>query len=453
MSNINIGWEEWVSLPKLGLPALISKTDTGAQTSALHAFNIQPFGSEKKPKVRFGINPIEGNEQFSIYCSADVVDVRTITSSNGISELRYVIETSVVIGEVTRNIEITLTNRENMKYKMILGRSALDGFTVQPEKSFEQPLLSYDLYKNIKKQMPARRSLRIAVLTLEPNNYSTRRIVEAAEANDHVCELINTKRCYLNIQSVDPNVHYDGKALPHYDVVIPRIGSSITFYGMAVVRQFEAMGTFCLNSADAIGISRDKLAAHQVLARHRIPMPNTAFANLPKDTDNLIGLVSGSPLVVKLLESTQGKGVLLADTKKSASGIINAFRKLNAPFIVQEFIKESSGTDIRCLVIGNKVVAAMMRTSADDDFRSNLHAGGKAKRITITKEERTISIKATKALGLNIAGVDIIRTATGPKVLEVNSSPGLEGIESVSKKDIANLIINYIEKKSGFKSL
>ena len=222
---------------------------------------------------------------------------------------------------------------------------------------------------------------------------------------------------------------------------------------MAVVRQFEAMGTFCLNSADAIGISRDKLAAHQVLARHRIPMPNTAFANLPKDTDNLIGLVSGSPLVVKLLESTQGKGVLLADTKKSASGIINAFRKLNAPFIVQEFIKESSGTDIRCLVIGNKVVAAMMRTSADDDFRSNLHAGGKAKRVTITKEERTISIKATKALGLNIAGVDIIRTATGPKVLEVNSSPGLEGIESVSKKDIANLIINYIEKKSGFKSL
>ncbi|MDB4244599.1 30S ribosomal protein S6--L-glutamate ligase [Gammaproteobacteria bacterium] len=447
--NLNVGWEEWVSLPELGLPSLVSKTDTGAATSALHAFNIQPFGSKTRPKVRFGINPIEDNNQFAIYCSANVSDVRTVTSSNGMSELRYVIETELVIGDVKKKIEITLTNRENMKYKMILGRSALDGFTVQPEISFEQGFLSYDLYKNIKKQVPARRSLRIAILTIEPNNYSTKRLVEAAEARDHVCELINTRRCYLNIQSHKPEVHYEGEALPHFDAIIPRIGSSITFYGMAVVRQFQAMGTYCLNSSSSIGLSRDKLAAHQTLVSHRIPMPNTAFANSPHDTESLIDLASGAPLVLKLLESTQGKGVLLAESRKAAAGVISAFQKLNAPFIVQEFVKEASGSDIRCLVIGNKVVASMMRTAGDEDFRANLHAGGSAKKIIITKEERKISIQATKALGLSFAGVDIIRTGTGPKVLEVNSSPGLEGIEKVSKKDIAGLIIEHLEIKAG----
>ena len=218
---------------------------------------------------------------------------------------------------------------------------------------------------------------------------------------------------------------------------------------MAVVRQFQAMGTYCLNSSSSIGLSRDKLAAHQTLVSHRIPMPNTAFANSPHDTERLIDLASGAPLVLKLLESTQGKGVLLAESRKAASGVISAFQKLNAPFIVQEFVKEASGSDIRCLVIGNKVVSSMMRTAGDDDFRANLHAGGTAKSIRITKDERRISIQAAKALGLSFAGVDIIRTDTGPKVLEVNSSPGLEGIEKVSKKDIAGLIIQHLEIKSG----
>ena len=445
--DLNVGWEEWVSLPELGLPSLVSKTDTGATTSALHAFNIQPFGSKTRPKVRFGINPIEDNNQFAIYCSANVSDVRTVTSSNGISELRYVIETELVIGDVKKKIEITLTNRENMKYKMILGRSALDGFTVQPEKSFEQGLLSYDLYKNIKKQVPARRSLRIAILTLEPNNYSTKRLVEAAEARDHVCELINTRRCYLNIQSHKPEVHYEGEALPHYDAIIPRIGSSLTFYGAAVVRQFEAMGTFCLNSSVAIGLSRDKLAAHQTLIKHEIPMPSTAFANSPHDTENLISLVDGVPLILKLLESAQGKGVLLAESKKAASGIISAFQRLQAPFILQEFEAESGGSDLRCLVIGNKVVAGMIRSAGEGDFRSNLHAGGIASKANISKEEKLISIKATKALGLGMAGVDILRTSDGPKVIEVNSSPGLKGIGAVSKLNLGEIIISYLEKK------
>ena len=270
-----VGWEEWVSLPKLNLSALIAKTDTGAETSALHAFNIQVFGKNNQ-MVRFGINPITSDDRFSIFCSAKIIDQRNVTSSNGITELRYVIESDIVIGGEKRTIPITLTNRENMKYKMIIGRNALEGFQISADKSFLQGELSFDNYKKAK-NYDYRRSLRIGILSLEPNNYSNKRLIEAAEKNDHFCEILNTKRCYLNIEADKPEVHYDGKVLPHYDVIIPRIGSSITKYGMAVVRQFEAIGTFCLNSSSAIGLSRDKLAAHQLLALHQIPMPDTAF--------------------------------------------------------------------------------------------------------------------------------------------------------------------------------
>jgi len=266
-----LGWQEWVALPKIGLSALLAKTDTGAATSALHAFNIQPFGSESNPKVRFGINPIDENKSYAIYCSANVTDMREVTSSNGISEIRYVIKTFLKIGdEEPKEIEVTLTNRENMKYRMILGRSALEGFNINAQESFIQKKLSYDLYKNFKKQSATKRSLRIAILSVEPKNHSNQKIIESAEKHDHVCEIINTKRCYLNLKSHKPEVHYNGKELPFFDAIIPRIGSSLTFYGTAVVRQFEAMGTFCLNSSGAIGLSRDKLAAHQTLIKHAI---------------------------------------------------------------------------------------------------------------------------------------------------------------------------------------
>jgi ribosomal protein S6--L-glutamate ligase len=442
-----LGWQEWVALPNIGLSALLAKTDTGAATSALHAFNIQPFGSDSNPKVRFGINPINENKSFAIYCSANVTDMREITSSNGISEIRYVIKTSIKIGDSDlKDIEVTLTNRENMKYRMILGRSALEGFNINAQESFIQKQLSYDLYKNFKKQSVAKRSLRIGILSVEPNNYSNQKIIESAEKHDHVCEIINTKRCYLNLKSHKPEVHYNGKELPFFDAIIPRIGSSLTFYGAAVVRQFEAMGTFCLNSSVAIGLSRDKLAAHQTLIKHEIPMPSTAFANSPHDTENLISLVDGVPLILKLLESAQGKGVLLAESKKAASGIISAFQRLQAPFILQEFEAESGGSDLRCLVIGNKVVAGMIRSAGEGDFRSNLHAGGIASKANISKEEKLISIKATKALGLGMAGVDILRTSDGPKVIEVNSSPGLKGIGAVSKLNLGEIIISHLEK-------
>lgn len=446
MDNFSVGWEEWLALPELGLPALKAKTDTGAKTSALHAFAIQPFGSDEKPFVRFGIHPVPDNPDIVVHCSAPVVDRREITSSNGQTELRYVIRTPVTVGERTWEIEITLTNRENMQYRMLLGRSALEEIAVQPAESFLQPELSYDLYNKIARRKPIKRPLRIGILTREPNNYSTKRMVEEAEKRNHTVELIDTKRCYLNIQSHSPEVHYDGKPLPHYDAIIPRIGASLTFYGMAVVRQFEAMGTYCLNPAAAIGASRDKLAAHQILARHRIPMPTTAFANSPKDTSSLLNLVGGSPTVLKLLQSTQGRGVVLAETKKAGEAVISAFQNLDANFIAQEFVKEAAGSDLRCFVVGRRVIGAMMRTAGDDDFRSNLHAGGTAKRVKLTSEEKAIAVKSAKVLGLRVAGVDLIRTDTGTKVLEVNSSPGLQGIEKTSRKKVAETIIEYIEK-------
>lgn len=452
LSDLEVGWEEWVGLGDLGLPALKAKVDTGARTSALHAFTVQPFGSEEKPRVRFGIHPIPDHPEIEIYCSAAVVDRREVTSSNGQSELRYVIETPIKIGDETWPIQITLTNRENMSYRMLLGRQALEekvmgrAVAVRPDASCLQGELSIDLYKGLKRAKPIKRPLRIAVLTREPKNYSSRRLVEVGEARGHSVELIDTKRCYLNIQSHAPEVHYDGKALPAFDAVIPRIGASLTFYGMAVVRQFEAMGAYCLNPASAIGASRDKLQAHQLLARHRIPMPTTAFAASPRDTNSLIDIVGGAPLVVKLLNSTQGRGVVLAETKKAGEAVISAFQGLDANFLAQEFVAEAAGQDVRCFVIGKRVVASMIRSAEDGDFRSNLHRGGSAKQVRISKAEREVAIKASKVLGLNVAGVDLLRTNNGPVVLEVNSSPGLEGIEKTANKPVAEKIIEHIEE-------
>ncbi|QDY69149.1 30S ribosomal protein S6--L-glutamate ligase [Qingshengfaniella alkalisoli] len=444
-----LGWEEWVSLPKLGLPALKAKVDTGARTSALHAFDIEPFGPATKPKVRFAIHPIPGRDDVSIPCSATVLDRREVTSSNGEAELRYVIGTDLEVGGRRWPIEITLTDRGSMAYRMLLGRQALaEDIVVSPGDSFCQPILDYEAYHSAEvKHVAPDRTLRVAVLSREANNYSTKRLVHEGEKRGHVVEVIDTTRCYMAINKHAPEVHYDGRRLPRYDAIIPRIGASITPYGTAVIRQFETLGTYCVNPSEGITASRDKLHAHQVLARYRIGMPETAFAASPKDTSNLIGLVGGAPLIVKLLESTQGKGVVLAETKKAAESVITAFRGLKANFLVQHFVKEAAGEDVRCLVIGGKVVAAMKRTGAEGDFRSNLHQGGTAETVRITKAEREAATRAAKAFRLDLAGVDLLRSEEGPKVLEVNSSPGLEGIEGSSGKNIAGLLYDEIEKR------
>ncbi|WP_292952954.1 MULTISPECIES: 30S ribosomal protein S6--L-glutamate ligase [unclassified Neptuniibacter] len=290
--------------------------------------------------------------------------------------------------------------------------------------------------------------MKIAILSRNPNLYSTRRLKEAGEARGHEVDIIDTLHCYMDVTRSKPAVRYKGEQLPRYDAVIPRIGASITFYGTAVVRQFEMMGTFCVNESVAISRSRDKLRSLQLLSRKDIGLPRTGFASKPDDIPDLIKNVGGAPLVVKLLEGTQGIGVVLADTNKSAEAIIEAFMGLKANILVQEFIEEAGGADIRCLVVGGKVVAAMKRQGAEGEFRSNLHRGGSAKLVRLTKDERATAVNAAKAMGLNFCGVDILQSKNGPVVMEVNSSAGLEGIESATDKDVAGMVFEFIEAKA-----
>ncbi len=449
IASISVGWREWVKLPKLGLGAIHAKIDTGAKTSALHAIDIETFGPIDRPKVRFGVKPIDGNEDLVIYCTAPIIDRRYVTSSNGESEFRTIIQTDLAIGGESWPIEVSLTNRENLMHRMLIGREAMDvaQLVVEPSEDYLLEKLSFDIYKNVKTQSPVSRALRIGLLTMEPDNFSNQQFIRAAEEKDHVIETIQTTSCYMNINSLTAGLHYNGQQLPRFDAIIPRIGAQITSYGTSIVRQFDMTGALCLNSADSIYRSRDKLLAHQVMARHGLPMPITAFASSPKNTEDLIKLVNGAPLVVKLLKSTQGKGVVLAETKKAAESVIDAFRGIDADFLVQEFIAESEGSDIRCLVLGNKVIATMRRSAEPGEFRANIHQGGSAEKVKITKEERQIAVKAAKAFGLSLAGVDILRSNKGPLLLEVNSSPGLKGIAKVNDKDLAEEIISYIEKK------
>ncbi len=447
--GLTFGWEEWVSLPDLGLPSMKAKVDTGARTSALHAIEIEPFGPIHKPRVRFIVNPIPGRTDVEVVCSAALVDRREVTSSNGETELRFIIQTHLQVGGQTWPIEVSLTNREGMAYRMLLGRQALEsvGAYVDPTRSRLQPESSYDYYDKPAERSQVKRPLRIALLTQNAENYSSRRLIEAAQGRDHVIEAIETSRCYMNINVRKPEVLYDGRVLPHYDAIIPRIGAPLTGYGLAVVRQFETTGAYCVNRSAAIAASRDKLHALQVLARKGVAMPVTAFAKSPKDTDHVLGVVGGAPLVVKLLQGSQGRGVVLTETNQAASSVISAFRDLEADILVQEFIAEAGGADVRCLVIGSKVVAAMMRKAKLGDFRSNLHQGGKAFAIDITDDERELAIRASRAMGLQVAGVDILRANDGPKVLEVNSSPGFQGIEAATGLDVADLVIQHIESR------
>jgi ribosomal protein S6--L-glutamate ligase len=453
-NKVILGSEEWCSFPELGIPTIKARVDSGAKTSALHAVNISPFVKEGENWVKFDINPIQNNSKTIIHCEARLVDKRIVKSSSGFREQRYVISTPLVFGEENWAIEMTLTNRDSMGFRMLLGREAMSGrVLVDPEQKY---LLGQPTSEELKSLYPnsekSKDGLKIAVLASNPELYSNRRIMEAGEIRGHEMHFLNIKECYMKLDATKPEIHYrGGKILSDFDAVIPRIRPSITFYGCALTRQFEAMKVFCLNSASAITQSRDKLYSLQLLLNHGVDIPTTGFANSPLDTDDLIKMVGGSPLIVKLLEGTQGKGVVLAETKKAAESVINAFKSLNANILVQEFIKEANGKDIRCFVIDGKVVAAIQREALPGEFRANIHLGGTASIIKVTSEEKRIAIKAAKAMNLKVAGVDIIRSSKGPLLLEVNSSPGLEGIEGATNKDIAGEMIKAIEKNFKWK--
>jgi ribosomal protein S6--L-glutamate ligase len=290
--------------------------------------------------------------------------------------------------------------------------------------------------------------MKIGILSRNKNLYSTRRLIEAAEERGHEVHVLDVLRCYMNITSHRPSIHYKGEELSGFDAVIPRIGASVTFYGTAVLRQFEMMGVYPLNESVAITRSRDKLRSLQLLARKGIGLPVTGFAHSPDDIQDMMKMVGGAPSVIKLLEGTQGIGVVLAETKKAAESVIEAFMGLKTNILIQEFIKESGGTDIRCFVVGGRVVAAMKRQGAEGEFRSNIHRGGSATLVRLTPEERSTAVRAAKITGLNVCGVDILRSNHGPLVMEVNSSPGLQGIETTTEKDVAGMIISFIEKNA-----
>jgi ribosomal protein S6--L-glutamate ligase len=284
------------------------------------------------------------------------------------------------------------------------------------------------------------------MLARNPGLYSHRRIIEAARQRGHELDVINTLHVHMNVTSSKPLLMHGGRILPSYDAVIPRIGASVTHYGLAVLRQFEMQGVFPLNESVAIGRSRDKLRALQLLAREGIGLPVTAFAHDPRRAEDVVKEVGGTPCVIKLLEGTQGRGVILAETAASAKSIIEAFSAANMNILVQEYIKEAGGTDIRALVVGRTVVASMKRAGKTGDFRANLHRGGKAEALALTEEERKTALRSAEVLGLNVCGVDMLRSNRGPVVIEVNSSPGIEGMEAASGVDVAGAIIEFLEK-------
>ncbi|WP_010322692.1 30S ribosomal protein S6--L-glutamate ligase [Marinobacterium stanieri] len=290
--------------------------------------------------------------------------------------------------------------------------------------------------------------MKIGILSRNSSLYSTRRLIEACKERGHEVKVIDALRCYMNINSDQPSIHFKGEDLVGFDAIIPRIGASVTFYGCAVLRQFEMMGVYPVNESVAITRSRDKLRSLQLLSRKGIGMPVTGFASKPDDVKDLLEMVGGAPVVIKLLEGTQGIGVVLAETRKAAESVIEAFMGLKANIMVQEYIKEAGGADIRCFVIGDRVIAAMKRQGAEGEFRSNLHRGGQATLVRISPAERKTAIDAAKAMGLGVAGVDLLRSSRGPLVMEVNSSPGLEGIENATGKDIAGMIVQHIEKSA-----
>jgi ribosomal protein S6--L-glutamate ligase len=290
--------------------------------------------------------------------------------------------------------------------------------------------------------------MKIAILSRKPSLYSTRRLIEAARDRGHEGRVIDPLHCYMSVSTTRPAIYYKGEELTGFDAVIPRIGASITFYGTAVLRQFEMLGVYPVNESVAITRARDKLRSLQLLARKGIGLPVTGLAHSPDDIQHVISMVGGAPLVLKLIEGAQGIGVVLAETPKAAESVIDAFLGLKANILIQEYIREAKGSDIRCFVIGDKVVAAMKRQAREGDFRSNLHRGGSASIVKLTPEERSLAVRAARVIGLNVAGVDILRSNHGPVVLEVNSSPGLEGIEQVTNRDIAGMIVEFAQKNA-----
>ena len=450
MEKSIIGYQEWCCFRGLKIPLIKARIDSGAKTSSIQSTNIKQFKKGKETWVSFDVNPIQDNLSIVVHCESEIIDVRIVKSSSGITDKRYVVKETITLGEHTFEIELTLANRDGMDFRMLLGREAMkDRFIVDPSKEYSVgQVTDQELENSYSHLLHEKSGLSIGLLATDRSLYSNKRLLEAGIARGHDMFFYNIQQCYMRLDTITPEVRYrGGSIIQDLDAIIPRIRPSMTFYGCALLRQFHSIGTYCLNSDTAITQSRDKLYSSQLFSGNNIQIPITGFAKSPLDTKDLISMVGGAPLVIKLLQSAQGKGVVSAETNKAAESVINAFKSLQANILVQEFIKEAGGKDLRCFVVNGKVVASIERTAPKGEFRSNIHMGGMAKKVKISQEERRLALKAAKILNLAVAGVDIIRSNKGPLLLEVNSSPGLEGIETATGKDIANEMIIAIEKK------
>lgn len=449
-----VGSEEWCALPQLGIPAIKVRVDSGAKTSSLHAFNIRPFTRGGVSHVSFEVHPVQGNRRVIVRCEAEVLDKRVVKSSSGIGEKRFVVKTILGHRDQQWEIELTLTNRDSMGFRMLLGREAMNGrMLVDPATSFCGGQTSNARIEQLYQAHTRESSgLRIGLLASNPDLVSNQRIMEAGEERGHRIRFYDIRQCYMKLDAEHPEIHYrGGKLLNNLDAVIPRIRPDLTFYGCALVRQFESLGIFSLNSAQAISQSRDKLYSLQHLLQHSLPIPTTGIADSPLDTDELIDMVNGAPLVVKLLEGPQHRGVVLAESRTAGESLINAFRSLQANLLVQEFVREAEGRSLRLLVVDNKVVSAVERQAAPGHFRSNRQAGSSLSVARLSVDERKLALRAAKVMGLKVAGVDMIRSRKGPLLLEVSSCPSLGDLEDVCGKDLAGTLISAVEKQLGWK--
>lgn len=453
-----IGWREWVGLPDLGVGTIKAKVDTGARSSSLHAFDLKEFERGGENWVRFSIHPVQRKRSNIVVAEAAVLEYRSVRSSSGKASVRPVIVTSVSLLGISWPVEMTLANRDDMGFRMLLGREAFrKRFVVDAGRSYfggEAEVEGDQLRKRIRwigwNQTVKEPNMKLCILSCSLTCYSTRRLREAAEQRGHQVKVLNTLKFSIDLERGEPDLYFRTKQLSHYDAVLPRIGASITYFGTAVLRQFEQMGVFCANSSGGVSNSRDKLRSLQILSRHQIGIPKTTFVRDKKDVLPAIERVGGAPVIIKLIEGTQGIGVLLAESVKSAEAIIELLQSQRQSVLIQKFVAESKGRDIRAFVVGDQVVGAMRRVAQGQEFRSNVHRGGTTEPVILDETYCETAIRAAQIMGLRVAGVDMLESKSGPQIMEVNSSPGLEGIERCTQLDIAGSIIDYIAAQVDF---
>lgn len=451
-----IGSEEWFSFPDLAIPAIKVRVDSGAKTSSLHAFNIQRFKRGGESWVSFEVHPLQNNRRAVIRCESPIIDRRAVKSSSGIAETRYVILARISAAGKFWEVEVTLTNRDSMGYRMLLGREAMSGrMIVDPSLKFCLGKVSTKtLNEYYGKKVQVKSGLKIAILSTNSKLYSNKRLLEAGEERGHEMEFLDTKRCYMKVDSVEAETHYrGGRVLNDIDAAITRITSGTNFYGSALTRQFEGSGVLTANSSTSMTLARDKWATLQLMVQNGINTPATCLAHSPLDTSDAIEMVGGTPVIIKLLESTQGKrAAVLAETKTVAENVIKAFKTLNTNILIQEYIQESKGREIQCFIIDGKVIAAMQKETlhAIEGTPDNQEEEALSV-VKISSEERSLAAKAIKILGLTFARVDIIRSKNGPLLLDIHPAPSIEELETATGKDIAGMMISAVEKKIGWK--